>query len=401
MRPYRVVLLVLFFPLLLRLFSGRAGKVTAFDWLMIGATLWAVLALLVNHEVARVIEPVGVIIIEFLGAYLLARICVRSAEDFRRVVRVLFGIILFLLVFAAIESVTNRPILMQLIQPSMITYQGARFGLRRAQTLFAHPIHYGAFVSAGLGLVWYAFRPDAGAASRVACALAIGLSTFFSLSTGALLAFVMQCVFIAWELAMRPDPRRWRLFAGLSVAGYIFIDLLSTRSPFHVLVNYATFSSGSAYNRILIWHFGTNNVADNPIFGIGLNPWVKPGWMSDSVDNFWLLLTMQYGLPFIAMFMGALFLILRRVSRQPLTDPVDRACRAGYLTTFGGVALAGGTVHYWQNMFVFVLFLFGMGIWICTGGARPGQAAPQDEPAPGRGQADRRGTVPHRKRSVL
>jgi hypothetical protein len=404
MKPYRVVLLALFFPLLFRLFSGRAGKVMIIDWLMIGAPIWATLALIMNHPIGEMVEPIGIIFLESLGAYLLARVCIRSAEDFRLVVKALFLIILILLVFAAAEGVTRRPILLQLLgESSAAVDAGVRWGLRRAQAVFAHPIHYGAFVSAGLGLVWYALRPDAGIVYRVSCAAAVGLSTFLSLSSGALVAFVMQCVFIGWELAMRPNPMRWRVFAAGSLAGYILLDLLSNRTPFHVLVDYATFSSGSSYMRILIWHYGTDNVAANPIFGIGLNDWEQPGWMTASVDNFWLLLTMQYGLPFIMMFGGALVLILRRVSRQTLTDPVDRACRAGYLTTFGGIAIAGGTVHYWQTMFAFVLFLFGTGMWIVSGGAKPEptDAVPRDQPGSRNSRAGSGGEAPRGKRTIL
>ena len=355
---------------------------------------------MMNHPIGETVEPIGVNFIEFLGAYMVARVCIRSAEDFRRVVKVLFFITLFLLAFAALESVTRRPILLQLLgQGSAAVDAGIRFGLRRAQAVFAHPIHYGAFVSAGLGLVWYALRPGAGLFARIVCAGVIGLSTFFSLSTGALLAFVMQCGFIAWEAVTAPNPKRWRLFAWGSLAGYVVLDLISTRSPFHVLVNYASFTHGSAYNRILIWQYGTDNVLANPVFGIGQNDWENPRWMSDSVDNFWLLLTMKYGLPFIAMFVGALYLIVRRISLQALPDPVDRACRAGYLTTFGGIAIAGGTTHYWETMYAFVLFIFGTGVWMISGGAKPNpadsRADPRSRPARTAGEASRR------KRSIL
>ena len=404
LKPYRVVLLILFVPLFIRLLSGAAGRMMAADWLMIGASLWAALALMMNHPLGQTIEPIGVIFIELLGAYMVARVCIRSAEDFRRVVKVLFGIIVVLLVFAALESVTRRPILLQLLGQGFAAVDaGVRFGLRRAQAVFAHPIHYGAFVSAGLGLVWYALRPDAGLLARLACAFIIALSTFFSLSTGALIAFNMQCVFIAWEAVTAPHPKRWRIFAWGFFACYIMLDLLSNRTPFHILVDYASFSSGSAYNRILIWQYGTDNVVANPVFGIGLNDWENPAWMSDSVDNFWLLLTMQYGLPFIALFVGALYLILRRVSLQELTDPVDRACRAGYLTTFGGVAIAGGTVHYWQTMFAFVLFLFGAGVWMISGGAKPkaADAVSQDQHDPRSRRASLGGESSRQKRSIL
>ena len=403
MKPYRIFLLVLFVPLLLRLLSGAAGRMLAVDWLMIGATLWAALALMANHPLGDTIQPIGVLFLELLGAYMVARVCIRSAEDFRTAVKIMFVMTLILLPFAMIESVTRRPILLQLLgQSGAAVDAGIRMGLRRAQTVFAHPIHYGAFVSAGLGLAWYALKPGADLSRRIACALVIGLSTFFSLSAGALLAFTVQCGLIAWEMATAPNPRRWRLFAWGCLAGYFALDLVTTKSPFHTLVHYATFSASSGYNRILIWKYGTDNILAHPIFGIGLNDWERPGWMSSSVDNFWLLITMQYGLPFLAMFAGALLLILRRLSRQELADPLDRACRAGYLTTVGGIVIAGGTVHYWSTMFAFVVFVFGMGVWMIAGGAKPAGAdpGPRDGLVSAHGAAGAAGGS-RRKRTVL
>jgi hypothetical protein len=402
MKPYRVVLLILFLPLLVRLCSGAAGRMLAIDWLVVGAALWAALTLVANHPIGETVEPIGIVLIELLGAYLIARVCIRSAEDFRRMVKVLFYIILFLLPFAMIESVSRRPILLQLLgQDFAIVDIGLRYGLRRAQAVFAHPIHYGVFVSAGLGLVWYALRPDAGLMARAVCAFVIALSTFFSLSAGGLLAFIMQCGLIAYEMVTAPNPRRWRLFAWSCVAGYVVLDLITTKTPFHTFVNYATFSQGSAYSRILIWQYGTDNVLANPVFGLGFNDWERPGWLTGSVDNFWLLLTMMYGLPFIAMFGAALLLILRRVSREALTDPVDRACRAGYLTTFGGIVIAGGTVHYWHGMFAFVVFLFGSGVWMVAGGARQRSADPVPRDQHESGRAGPGGDASRRKRPIL
>ncbi|MFV2003239.1 MAG: O-antigen ligase family protein, partial [Paracoccaceae bacterium] len=344
--PHRIVLIVVFFPLLAGLVTGRAGPVLLIDWLMIFSALWAALALAVNHGFVVMIEAMGIHIVEFFGAYLLGRMAIRSAADFRRFVRTLLFLVLFLLPFAALESVTGRPVLLDLIPNSIRPVDiGARFGLRRAQTVFAHPILYGAFVSTGLGLFWYVLRPTW---SRLYSAPAVILSTMFSLSTGALLALVGQIIFIGWEMLTRRISRRWTIFAVLAALAYLTVDLLSNRTPFDVLVTYASFNSGSAYNRILIWQFGTENVWANPIFGLGLGDWARPSWMGASVDNFWLLTAMRYGLPTIISFVLALVLILRRVALAPLTTPLERACRAGYLVAFGGVVLAGSTVHYWQ-----------------------------------------------------
>ncbi|MEX0338905.1 MAG: O-antigen ligase family protein [Arenibacterium sp.] len=366
--PHRAVLLVLTLPLMALLFMGRAGKVGLIDWLMLFCPFWACMSLIANRVAGSPIEPAGIIFLEFYGAFLLGRVAIRTSEDFRSFVRMFFLLILFLVPFAAMEAITHRPILLQIV-PSSISIDPSppRWGMRRAQTLFAHPILYGVFVSMGLGVFWYVLKSGFW---RLFSVPLVALGTLFSLSTGALMSVFFQVIFLGWELITRPSRNRWRVFAGLSAFAYVTLDMLSNRNPFHLVVDYATFNSGSAYNRILIWRFGTQNVRDNPIFGLGLRDWVRPHYMSGSADNFWLLMTMQYGLPFFVAFALAMFFIVRRTSRQPLSDPLDRASRAGYLVTLGGVVMAGATVHYWTAMMAFVMFFFGSGMWIICGGAR-------------------------------
>ncbi len=382
--PHRIVLLVLFVPFLLRLFvMGQGGKVLVADWLLLLSTVWAGFALIANHPFGDIVEGIGIHMVEFFGAYLLARIAIRSAADFRRLVRTLFLIILVLTPFAAVEAITHRPIILDLLPGNHVpaVYIGERMGMRRAQAVFGHPILFGIFVSTGLGLCWFALRPRW---LRLPSAVITGAATVFSLSTGALISYVIQSTFIGWETILRVLKRRWTLFTILVIVAYIGIDLLSNRTPFHVLVTYASFSTGSAYNRILIWQFGTENVWNSPLFGIGMHDWERPSWMVASVDNFWLLLGMRYGLPSITMILVALFLILRRVSRVDLTDPEDNAARAGYLVVFGGLFVAGGTVHYWHAMMAFVMFIYGSGLWTITGGAAR-EVEPDsvpDEPVP-------------------
>ncbi|GHF06513.1 hypothetical protein GCM10016455_29610 [Aliiroseovarius zhejiangensis] len=367
--PYRLWLLLLFIPLLIALLRGKAGPVAFVDWCFFGAAIWAVVSLLANHPLGVIIEPAGAHTIEFLGAYLLGRITIRSAEDFHRMVRIFFMIVLVLLPFALLEGLLHRPVLLQLIGQNGVAVDiGTRMGLRRAQTAFEHPILFGSFVSAGLGLVWYSYAYNRSAMRRLFGTFVIGLSTMLSLSSGALMAFAMQTVFIAWEWVLKSYKRRWAIFGWGAAAVYVLIDLFTTASPFHVLVRYATFSMQSSYNRILIWHYGTQNIWDNPLFGLGLNDWVRPRWMSASVDNFWLLIALRYGIPFFILVTGALVLLIWRMSRAQMPDPADRAARAAFLTTFGGVALAAGTVHYWNGVFSFIMFLIGSSIWMISGG---------------------------------
>ena len=365
--PYRLVLVVSFIPLLAMFFMGKAGKILLIDWLILFSTLWAVLALGVNHPFGTIFETMGIYVLEFFGAYLLGRLTIRNARDFTRFSWVFFLVVLFLLPFAALESFTNRAIYIDLFPEGWQLREvdaGMRLGLRRAQTGFVHPILYGAFVSAALGIAWFTIGNRGSAPLRAAV---VGAATFFSMSTGALVALVFQVIFIVYELTMKSMKRRWTLFAFGALAAYTIVDLLSNRTPFHVLVTYASFNSASAYNRILIWDWGTHNVANNPIFGLGLNDWVRPSFMSSSMDNYWLVVAVRYGLPASLAYMTAVILLVRRAARVPLADEMDKACRAGFLVSFGGLALAAGTVHYWLSIGAFFPFFIGAGVWLAEG----------------------------------
>ena len=367
--PYRMLLLVLFVPLMLRLLSGQSGRFNLVDGLMLGSALWAMIALFVNNGLA-VIQAAGSYMVELFGAYLLGRIGVRSAEDFLRMTKMLFMLMLVLLVFGVAEAVVRRPILLDLIPKSLpAVYIDPRFGLRRVQSVFAHPILYGAFVSSLFGLIWYVIDHNKSFIGRWPKAAMVAVATFISLSSGALMAFVVQGLLIAYETVTKANARRWTIFGWACVVGYILLDLLTSKSPFHTIVHRLTFSASSSYNRILIFQFGIENVRAHPLFGLGLTEWERPSWMRGSIDNFWLLTAMRYGTPSFLMLALAIILLIRWSARAPMTEPLARACRAGWLTTMGGIVLAAGTVHYWGSIFSFVAFLIGAGAWMIVPGA--------------------------------
>lgn len=378
--PHRLVLLALFFPSVYLLFTGKAGPIIKADWLIGLSTLWAMIAIMVVHGVTARIEAVGIHVVEFYGAYLLARVSIRSAADFRRVVLSIAAVIFVLLPFAAAEALTGRNHLLEAIPGSIpVVTAPYRWGMRRAHVLFTHPIHYGVFASLGLGLFWYMLRPGL----RWVTTPVVLASTVFALSTGGLICFVIQALLIGWEMVLKSVRNRWKIFVGIVGSMYLFLSVASNSGPFILLVRYASFNTGSAYNRILIWRYGTQNVRDNPVFGIGFNEWVRAPWMSTSADNYWLLLAMMFGLPMIIFYVAGLATLWWSIIRARLLDPYDWRARAAYLTATGGIIVGGGTVHYWTAMMAFVIFAFGAGAWIVTGGAQEvDETGPRPDDAP-------------------
>jgi hypothetical protein len=157
--------------------------------------------------------------------------------------------------------------------------------------------------------------------SGMAKVIGVGLATFMSASGGPYVVLMMQGFVAAWERVLGKVQGRWAALFTLFGLTYVGIDLFSTKTPFHVFVNYFTFSKQSAYNRILIFEYGTAEVARHPVFGIGLGDWERPVWMSDSMDNFWLVTAVRYGVPAFLLLLGLLLGILWKAGQRKNLPP--------------------------------------------------------------------------------
>ncbi len=121
------------------------------------------------------------------------------------------------------------------------------------------------------------------------------------------------------------------------------------------------------------------NVWANPIFGIGLNDWVRPDYLhSSSVDNFWLLTTMRFGIPgFIVLALGYGAALWQMALRPFAEGTVLFNLRRAWMFTFMGLTFSLVTVDVWTTVYSFVFFLFGAGIWMLEADAEAA-AAPAD-----------------------
>ena len=366
--PYRIVLIVALLGAIPRWLSGAAGPVRGFDICIVLAFLWAAIAYFVVHQSAQLIETSGILIIESIGAYLMARTYIRNRTEFEQVMRLFLLLIVLLFPFAIYETITGRPILLDVFNrigdsfPAITQYQ--RFGLERVQGVFEHSIPYGVFVSAGLSAVLYLYAQPMLAGRRVLLGLIVVASSVFSVSGGALLALFTQFGLYLWDKFLKPVPRRWLILACLVVLAFIVVDIGSNRKPAHVFISYLSFSPESGYNRILIFNHGIENVWAHPVFGLGLNDWARPIWMGDSVDNFWLLIAMRHGIPAFLLFAGGTIWAMFVVGYRDLKSPELQQARYAYMLALTGMILAGITVHYWNALFPFFMFMLGNGIWL-------------------------------------
>lgn len=381
--PSRLFLLVMFVPALLAILRTPSIRVQPFDYLVVLFAIWTILALIYNNGFERGIKYGGSLAAETLGGYLLARAYVRNFEQMARILAIYIALIAILGLLAVPESVLGIEVFRYLDgaqlqnQPHMMALnQETRLGLHRAMVSFDHPIQYGVFCATCLGLAWYCCRSSR--LKWIAMAI-IAFATFFALSSAPLLACGLSIAFITWERLTRPIQHRAAITLGILVAMYLVMQTLTNRTVVEAIIPFITLDPWTGYFRVMIWQVVTANLADNPIFGLGLNEWVRPVWMPPSVDCYWLVMALTGGLPAVAMVTATIVTLLHRVHKRGGYGerPERLRARFGWTVMVFVLAFQAFTVHYWGGMNSFFFFVLGLGAWMTD--SRQGVAAVDDQ----------------------
>ncbi len=364
--PYRITLIIFLFPAINQLLQNRKAPFAAFDALMIFHGIWAALSLCISMSVADALETGGIYFVETSGAYLVGRAYIRNVDDFAAVLKLVFTVTATLLVFAAMESFSGFHLLRE---PFKMVFGGSgphyiepRLGLTRAFTSFEHPILYGVFAASAFAGTYYVLLETKLNSANIKKLLVIMGATFFSLSGGPFTALAFQLGIIAWDRFTAGISNRWSILLSIVGFAWFLLTLMSNRSPVLIFISYLTFSASSAYNRVHIWNYGTAEVGRHPIFGIGLNDWIRAPWMSSSMDNYWLLTTVRYGIPALICLVIAIYLIAKRLPTRANQSMRTFNARKAWIVTILGFTLAGLTVHFWNALMVQFFFLIGCGV---------------------------------------
>lgn len=358
----RVFLLFTIAPLFFRLLSGQAGRLMIADYMIMAYCGWIAITYTYHHGTDRIALS-GITIIEQFGAYLVGRVLIRNVTDYTIFIRTFFASLIILFPFALFELFTGRNLWAGLFEPFFSVHVKGnsaygRMGLERVMSGFEHPILFGLFCSLGMANFFYIYQP------RMLKAIAMmvftaGL-TFMSLSSAPLMAIASQALMIAWD---KVTKGRWMLLSVLAVVSYVAIDTLSNRTPVSILISTLTFNPNSAWTRVSIWDYGSAAVLANPIMGIGLEDWPRPFWLTSSVDNFWLLISMRHGFPAIVFLFGTLIFHLAAILRTKNLSSTLIRYRTGYVLALLCLYFTLCTVHIWGGMSCFVFFYIGAGLW--------------------------------------
>ncbi len=378
--PYTLMIILCALPLLARFLQDRSSRIIVLDVVVALYVVWIGLSILANHGLSRIVF-VASQTITLYGGYLMGRILVRSEADYRLLFRTILIVLLVLLPFALVELLTGRMLLNDLLAPLMTVNPRAsnemRMGLNRVQSVFEHPILFGLFCSVAIANFWYLHRRSLTWAPLVGLASAM---TFFSLSSAPNIAQMMQFVLIAWERLTGWLALRWVVLAGLTLAALTVIQLAVPGGIVGLVIDGFAFNPQTGWGRTEIFEYGSAEVLRNPVFGLGFDDWIRPWYKKESVDNFWLLTAMRYGLPTLILLWLALGLQAACIMARRDLTPGEADCRLGYVFAWVGLFFVLGTVHIWGPLSVFVMAYLGAGAWFHAGGSAAARAAAAADP---------------------
>lgn len=364
----RVILLAMVLPCLAKWIGGASGRIRASDIALLLFCLWSALSLAAVHGPTFAAKPAGILFAETMGAYLLARCYIRDADDFFNMARMLFRIVAFLFPFALLEALTGRNVLLELFAAILPSYpdngNDMRAGLRRAQVVFEHPILLGICAGSALALTHLVLGHRIPLFQRWLKTGLIGATALLSLSSAPIAAIVVQAALIMWGALFRKSPNCWRFLWCLFLASYLAVVFGSNQTPAKFYISHFTFDPATGWHRLLIWEFGSASVLNHPFFGIGFDDWARSSWMSTSVDMFWLLNTMRYGIPGGLLLALSFFAVFLGVSFRKGLDERLVAYRTAYLIVMMAFFLVGWTVHFWGTAYLWFTFLLGSGVWL-------------------------------------
>ena len=369
MTPSRLFFMLALPYWLFRLFSGKVGRVNFVDWMVLFHVFWFSLSVAINKPAAAITfaGSNGIII---LGGYLVARTSITNIDQFYGFIRFFTWILLISVPFVVYEALSQHltiPYFIELLgmRSNKDVEYPLRMGLDRVQFVFAHPIHFGIFASLSVGLFFVAMQRQVGTFRLWAQTIVLALVTFSSLSSGPLLSMVIQFLIIMWSYVTRKLENRWLILIWGLFVTYLVLEIASNGPVLYYIISRLTFSGATANYRRILLNYGMAQVWRTPIFGSYGVRWDLPPWMSGSLDNYWLGLAVQYGIPTFLSQFGAFIAAMVVIGRKP-APPQSRFAdaRFAWSTSIISASFALGTVYIWNEIASFVFFFFGSGIWM-------------------------------------
>lgn len=359
--PYRFFLIPATLFIVASVFSGRI-RLTWPDLCVAGAAAWTALALFMTTDKTDALTASVAQVTDTALAYFFARAAFRSLRDVRLFLLLILPGLAFMGGILVYESITHQnflqPFVAQFTGGSLNLRMDERLGLMRARGPFPHPILAGIFFASFLPLYWLSGLRSWPFFVGIAAALA----SFFTVSSAALLALAAGTGLVVYNwLSEQIANLSWKMFFLAGAIVTFVLEFGTNAGAFSMLMRFASLNSYSAYNRVLIWRYGSENVEKNPWFGIGYAEWERPSWMKGSVDHYWLLQAIQFGIiPPLLIAIACAIAVYTLARRSAFSKPVDARFERGIAIAMAVFAFGVISVAIWLSAQAWFFMLLGI-----------------------------------------
>ena len=360
MTPYRLYLMAMAIPMLQRALKDPTLRISAVDVLMLAALAWQAFAILVRNGTEQLVFAFAQLG-EFYLAYLLGRVYIRSAADFRFFFRCFLLALVVYLPFALAELAHKRILRdlwgLVLTQPGLPGAARVRFGLARVMGPFETFLVFGAYCAVGFSIVLYTFADRF--PRNVIYAGFVAFMAATAISTSSLLTMFVQSTMIAYAILFKWLKHKW-IFA-LILA---MVPLFFARTIIEFVITEVTYSQYTGESRTLHFVYGIREIIRHPIFGVGMGGWDNPYWLSEKTDNYWLGLALGRGaISFLLVVLTFGTHFLKITMADGLSDN-ERLIRTGYLISMTSVMVSFFYNSFFNASFVFFMMYISGAAWI-------------------------------------
>ncbi|MEM7780755.1 MAG: O-antigen ligase family protein [Pseudomonadota bacterium] len=401
---YRIALLIGLVFAFVRLAKAGGQYFSVPDALIAIVAVWILTSFSLIYGFGDGILRGGATVLDIIGSYLLARLCIRDFSDFRYFLMLVLPGLALGGGIMALESLSGNLLLRPTaaaIFGNVAAYSGGdatgqivlreevRLGLLRAYGAFSHPILGGLILGIFLPLFYFSgirgwpWFAGTGAA----------LAAVFSLSSAALLGLVIGLGAIGMDFVKRRIVPQLSWWTMLFMLGLLLFSLhMASKNGLVAVLSRLTLVPHTASYRLLIWEHGSKTVREHPWFGIGYQQWDRLAWMGESVDAHFLLLAMRHGLIVpILIIAAALYAMLRLGVFVPRLKPIDARQVLGVNIALAILLVAGQTVAFFGASNLVFMSLIGFAASLASVAGRPAYATTPIAPKGSRPLAMRRG----------
>ncbi len=374
---YRVALLVVLVPTLWSSMRGRIASIQFMDVAIAIIGFWTILSFTMNYGFGEGIVRGAGVTIDTVLPYFIVRTCIKSLDDLRYFLILVFPAIAFAGLTLMAESLSGRLLLRPVfasifgnvdvfvggLNTGGLEIEGTqRMGLLRAYGPFPHPILAGIMMIGFLPLYFFSGLRSWPLIGGVL----VTLTGVFGLSSAAFLALILAVSGVMLYQAKAYIPKiSWWSISSLLILVVLTLHMISKNGIVYVIAR-LTLTPDTAEYRIHIWNWGSLTVAKHPWFGIAYKQWERASWMGESVDAHFLLMAMRHGLVVPIMMLAAIFYGMIRLGLIiPYLSPKDRAFAIGINMCMVIYLIVGQTVNYFGSsnlLFISVIALLAAAV---------------------------------------